>query len=254
LARFYRRSPDLLTSRQIQDYLHHLLVERKLAWSSCNVAINAFRFLYCKTLKRDGCQLDLPRCKREGKLPEVLSAQEVERLVTCPSNPKHRVLLMTTYAAGLRVSEVVHLQVTDIHSQRMCIRVRQGKGRKDRYTMLSQRLLAELRAYWRVFRPQTWLFPGQNRSRPLDVTGAQRVYNQAKRNAGINRGRGIHTLRHCFATHLLEAGVNPRVLQVLLGHRSLDTTMVYLRVTRHQAISVPSPLDLLPIPDSLPQP
>ena len=254
LAGFYRQSPDRLTPRQVQEYLHHLLHKRKLAWSTCNVAINAFNFLYLKTLKWDACRLDLPRCRLEQKLPEILSAQEVERLVTCPSNPKHRALLMTTYAAGLRVSETVHLQVTDIHSQRMCIRIRQAKGHKDRYCMLSQRLLAELRAYWKLARPRLWLFPGQDHKRPLDVTCAQRVYYKAKQDAGIKRGRGIHTLRHCFATHLLEAGVDPRTLQVLLGHRSIETTMRYLQVTRHQALSVPSPLDLLALPESPPQP
>jgi site-specific recombinase XerD len=250
LATFYRQSPDRLTPRQIQDYLHHLLVKRKLAWSSCNVAVNAFAFLYTRVLKRDRLQLALPPCKRESRLPEVLSTEEVERLLSAPSNPKHRVLLMTTYAAGLRVSEVVNLQLADIDSDRMSIRVRQGKGRKDRYSMLSGRLLAELRAYWTLYRPRTWLFPGQDRNHPLHVTTVQRIYNWAKRAAGLERGRGIHTLRHCFATHLLEAGVDPRSLQLLLGHKSLNTTMRYLQVTRQHVLNVRSPLDLLPVPES----
>lgn len=254
LARFYRRSPDRLTPREVQEYLHHLLHTRKLAWSTCNIAINAFNFLYLKILKWDACRLELPRCRLERKLPDVLSAREVERLVTCPSNPKHRALLMTTYAGGLRVSEVVHLQVTDIHSERMCIRIRQAKGYKDRYCMLSQRLLAELRAYWKLERPRLWLFPGADHKRPLDITSVQKVYYKAKQDARIKRGRGIHTLRHCFATHLLEAGVDPRTLQELLGHRSIETTMRYLQVTRHQALSVPSPLDLLALPELPRQP
>jgi site-specific recombinase XerD len=254
LARFYRRSPDQLTPRQLQDYLHHLLVERKLAWSTCNIAIHAFRFLYCKTLKWDACQLDLPRGRREQKLPQILSPQEVERLLSSPSNPKHRALLMTTYAAGLRVSEVVALQVSDIDSQRMAIRVRQGKGRKDRETLLSPRLLAELRTYWKLERPRPWLFPGHDRTQPLSIATAQKVYHHARREAGIKRHGGIHTLRHCFATHLLEAGVDPRTLQVLLGHHSLNTTMRYLQVTRNHVLGVRSPLDLLAVPDSLPRP
>jgi site-specific recombinase XerD len=254
LAGFYHQSPDQLTSAQVQDYLHHLLVERKMSWSTCNIAINAFRFLYGKTLKRDACQLDLPRCRREQKLPEVLSPQEVERLLSSPSNPKHRALLMTTYAAGLRVSEVVGLQVRDIDSQRMAIRVRQGKGRKDRETLLSPRLLSELRAYWKLGRPRPWLFPGQDRHRPLSIGTAQKVYQRALREAGVKRSGGIHTLRHCFATHLLEAGVDPRTLQLLLGHRSLNTTMRYLQVTRTHVLGVHSPLDLLTIPGSPPQP
>lgn len=249
LARFYRQSPDRLTPRQLEDYLHHLLVERHLAWSTCNIAIHAFRFLYVKTLKRDDFRFDLP-CKRQQRLPEILSPPDVERLVTSPRHPKHRAVLMTTYAAGLRVSEVVRLQVTDVDSHRQSIRICQGKGCKDRYTMLSQRLLAELRAYWRSERCEPWLFPGQDRSCPLAIGTAQKIYNQAKADAGIKRGRGIHTLRHCFATHLLEAGVDPRTLQLLLGHKSLNTTMRYLQVTRQHVLSVRSPLDLLPVPES----
>ena len=252
LARFYRQSPDGLTSGQLQDYLHHLLAERKLSWSSCNIAVNAFVFLYTKVLGRDRVQLNLPPCKREGRLPEVLSTEEVQRLLTCLSNQKHRTLLMTTYAAGLRVSEVIGLKIGDIDSQRMSIHVRQGKGRKDRYTLLSTRLLAELRTYWCRYRPMLWVFPGQDRNRPMHVTTAQRIYNHAKQAARLTRGHGIHTLRHCFATHLLEAGVDPRTLQVLLGHRSLNTTMRYLQVTRNHVLSVRSPLDLLPAPASQP--
>lgn len=250
LARFYHQSPDRLTPRQVQDYLHHLLEKRKLAWSSCNVAVNAFVYFYTRVLGWDRLKLDLPRCKRESRLPEVLSTEEVERLLDAPDNPKHRVLLMTTYATGLRVGEVVNLQITDIDSDRKAVRVRQGKGRKDRYSMLSDRLRTELRAYWKLYRPKTWLFPGPDPTHPLTVSTPQRIYNAAKRAAGIQRGRGIHTLRHCFATHLLEAGVDPRTLQVLLGHKSLNTTMRYLQVTRTHVLNVRSPLDLLPVPES----
>lgn len=248
LATYYRQSPDQLTPRQIEDYLHHLLVERHLSWGTCNVAIHAFRFLYLKTLKWDSLNFRLPSCKREQKLPEILSPEEVERLLDSPRNPKHRALLMTTYAAGLRVSEVVGLQLSDIDSHRMAIRVRQGKGRKDRETLLSPRLLDELRAYWLLERPRPWLFPGREQSQHIAIVTVQHVYRQAVRDAGIERRGGIHTLRHCFATHLLEAGVDPRTLQVLLGHRSLNTTMRYLQVSRSHVLGVRSPLDLLTVP------
>jgi integrase/recombinase XerD len=254
LARFYRQSPDLLTPRQVEDYVHHVLVDRKLSWGTCNIALHAFRFLYVRTLKREDFRFNLPPCKREQKLPQLHSPQEVERLLSAPTNPKHRALLMTTYAAGLRVGEVVRLQMIDIISQRMAIRVRQGKGRKDRETLLSPRLLSELRAYWKLQRPRLWLFPGQTGEAPLSVGAAQRIYHKAKRDAGVRRGGGIHSLRHCFATHLLEAGVDPRTVQVLLGHRSLNTTMRYLHVTRNHALSVRSPLDLLALPQSPAQP
>lgn len=250
LATFYHQSPDRLTPRQVQDYLHHLLVDRKLSWSSCNIATHAFRFLYVKTLEREEFRLGLPRCRREQKLPEILSTEEVERLLTVPGNPKHRALLMTTYAAGLRVGEVVRLQLTDINSARMAIIVRQGKGYKDRHTLLSPRLLNELRAYWKLQRPQLWLFPGKDPKGPLNRATAGKIYRQAKQDAGIKRRGGIHTLRHCFATHLLESGVDPRTLQILLGHRSLKTTVRYLQVTRDHALSVRSPLDLLALDHS----
>jgi site-specific recombinase XerD len=208
------------------------------------------RFLYVKTLGRDELDLKLPRCRREQKLPEVLSGEEVERVLTALSNPKHRALLMTTYAAGLRVGEVVRLQLTDINSARMVIHVRQGKGYKDRFTLLSRRLLDELRAYWKIERPPIWLFPGQDPKTHLNRATAGKIYQQAKRDAGVKRRGGIHTLRHCFATHLLESGVDPRTLQILLGHRSLKTTVRYLQVTRDHALSVRSPLDLLALPNS----
>ena len=246
LAAYYRTPPDRLDPKQIQDYLLHLMVERELAWSSLNVAVCGLRFFSHTTLGWDPMDLVIPPRKRPSPLPEVLSVEEVERLLEAPTNPKHRAVLMTTYAAGLRVSEVVRLQIRDIESERMMIRVEKGKGQKDRYTVLSERLLGELRAYYRKCRPRTWLFPGQDPDRPLSVSSAQRAYAQAKQRAGITRGRGIHALRHCFATHLLEAGVDVRVIQVLMGHTSILTTMRYLRVTRKTIGATRSPLDWLP--------
>ena len=189
--------------------------------------------------------LSIPPRKKEKRLPVVLSQNEIERLFHVTTNLKHRVLLMTTYAAGLRVSEVVRLKPLDIESDRMMIRVEQGKGNKDRYTMLSPRLLSQLRVYWRQYRPSAWLFFGKLPHRPLPTATAQRIYYTAKRKAGIKRARGIHTLRHSFATHLLEAGYDVRKIQIMMGHKSLSTTTTYLHVTRDTIASVKSPLDLL---------
>ena len=214
LAKFYWRSPEKLSPEQIRAYLHHLLVERQLAWSSCNQVACGLQFFYIKTLGWEPFQLNLPRRTRRSQLPHVLSTEELQRLFLSAKTPKHRALLMTTYAAGLRVSEVVHLRLPDIESDRGLIRVNQGKGCKDRYTLLSARLLAELRAYWKLERPAPWLFPGRDRDKPMPIASAQRIYYQAKRAAKLQHGKGIHTLRHSFATHLLEAGVDPRTIQL----------------------------------------
>jgi site-specific recombinase XerD len=248
LAEYYAIPPDQLHAEQIQNYLLHLTTEKQLAWSSLNVAVSGIRFFYFHTLGWDQFQLPIPERKQPQQLPEVLSVEEVEQLLDAPSNPKHRILLRTAYATGLRVSELVRLQVNDIHSQRMLIRVDQGKGRKCRYTLLSPRLLAGLRDYFRMARPQTWLFPSPLIDGPISKSAAQRAYGNAKQRAGITRGRSIHTLRHCFATHLLEAGVDLKTIQELLGHRSILTTARYLRVSRKHLAATRSPLDLLPVP------
>jgi len=214
------------------------------------VTAAAIRFFDVETLDWSPLKLHLPPRPAHQRLPQVLSIDDVERLFSCPRNPKHRALLMTTYSAGLRVSEVVCLQVTDIESDpdRMLIRVNQGKGRKDRYTLLSTRLLQELRAYWRLERPTPWLFPGHDPKRHMPSGTAGKIYDRARRRAGIAHGSGIHTLRHCFATHLLDAGVDPRTIQVLLGHGSLKTTARYLHVSRQRLANIRSPLDLLCFP------
>jgi integrase/recombinase XerD len=230
--------------------LHHLLEERKLAWSPCNVTAAAIRFFSVETLAWSPLKLHLPPRPAHQRLPQVLSLDEVERLLTCTRNPKHRALLMTTYSAGLRVSAVVHLQVTDSESapERMLIRINQGKGKKDRYTLLSSCLLQALRAYWRLERPTPWLFPGHDPKRPMPSGTAGKIYDRARRRAGLAHGSGIHTLRHCFAPHLLDAGVDPRPIQVLLGHGSLKTTARSLHVSRQRLANIKSPLDLLGFP------
>ena len=245
LARFFNQSPDRLNKEKLRSYLLHLMEERNLSWSSCNVAVSAFRFLYGETLGDDSMRLAIPPRKKVNQLPEILSAEELEDLFAGVANPKHRMLLMTTYAGGLRVSEVVKLKIKDIHSERMLIRVDQGKGKKDRYTILSERLLKELRIYWTMHRPRLWLFPSKDPSKPMHIGTAQKIYYTAKKRAKIKRGRGIHTLRHCFATHMLEAGEDIRTIQMLMGHSSILTTMVYLQVTRKKLETTKSPLDLL---------
>jgi site-specific recombinase XerD len=218
--------------------------------STCNVVVSGLRFFYIETLGRDSVYLDIPPRKKKEQLPEILSSKELENLFVSTVNPGHRTLLMTTYAAGLRVSEAVRLKVTDIDSGRMMIRIEQGKGRKDRYTILSQRLLTELRGYYRKYRPELWLFQGRNPKHYLCIGTAQKIYYRAKEKAGIKKGKGIHTLRHCFATHLLESGVDLRTIQALMGHNSIMTTMVYLQVTRKKLSRTQSPLDLLEIPEN----
>jgi len=211
------------------------------------VTAAAMRFFYVETLGWSPLRLHLPPRPDHKRLPQVLSVEELQRLFRHTLNPKHRALLMTTYSAGWRVSEVVRLQVTDIESDpgRMLIRINQGKGHKDRYPLLSTRLLQELRTYWQLERQKPWLFPGHNPKRHMPSSTAGKSYNQARQRAGIAHGSGLHTLRHCFATHLLDAGVDPRPIQLLLGHPSLKTTARYLHVSRQQRAKVRSPLDLL---------
>lgn len=245
LAKYYNCSPDTISSEQIQDYILYLFNERKMATGSCHAIFSGLRFFYGVTIGRDSSTIPIPPTKKLSILPEILSIEEVEKLFTAINNPKHRVMLMAAYGGGLRVSELVKLKTSDIHSDRMMIRVDQGKGRKDRYTLLPKRLLKELRNYWSIKKPQIWLFPGQPNNRHLSRRMAQNIYHIAIKKAGIKRKGGIHTLRHCFATHLLESGENIRTIQILMGHRSILTTMRYLQVTSKSLEGVQSPLDAL---------
>jgi site-specific recombinase XerD len=246
LAKFYGRTPAEISEEEVQRYLLHLLQERKLAHSSCNIVCSALQFLYRVTLKRREAEFCLPRPKVPSRLPEILSREQIAALIDKTANLKHRALLMTTYAGGLRVSEVCRLKVTDIDSQRMTIRIEQGKGAKDRYTVLSPRLLTELRRYWLANRPQPWLFPGgRSAEEPMQVQTAQRIFRAAKDRAGITKDCGIHGLRHAFATHLLEAGADVHRIQRLLGHGSLNTTARYFHLAQPHLANTASPLDLL---------
>jgi site-specific recombinase XerD len=245
LARFYRRPPDQISEDEVQAYLVHLLRERRRSWSTCNVVANGLRFFYHTTLKRDHTRFAIPAPRQRQKLPAILSRDEVAQVIAHVTNVKHRTMLLTTYAAGLRLNEVLHLRVTDIDSVRMTIRVEQGKGGKDRYTILRPGLLEALRGYWKLARPRPWLFPSSATGQPMDPSALQRVYTTAKQRAGITKPGGIHALRHAFATHLLEAGVDLHTIQRLLGHGHLNTTARYFQLTRHTEAGPDSPLDLL---------
>jgi site-specific recombinase XerD len=247
LARYYHRSPDQLKLEEIRTYLHYLLCERQLASSTCNLRAAGITFFYRHVLGQQNFDLKFRR-KHSRKLPEIYSAEELIQLFDAAPSRRDRVFLMTTYAAGLRLKEIRHLQPRHIHSQRRLIRVEQGKGQKDRYTLLSPRLLEELRDYWKEYRPGEWLFPNATKTGPLGERQGQQIFEQAKRDAGLKRGHGLHTLRHCFATHLLEAGVDLRTIQLLLGHRSITTTTLYLHLTEKKLAQVPSPFDLLRMP------
>ena len=247
LAWYHHRSPDQLSIEQIRHYLHYLIAERKLSFSSCNQQLAGIRFFYEQVLRWPKLDLRVP-AKRSRRLPEVYSRAQVKRLLQTPDNLKHRAVLMTAYGTGMRVGELTRIQPEDIQSERQLIRVRQGKGKKDRYSLASASLIEELRAYWRAYRPQRWLFENRTGTGPLPTGTAQRIFYRAKRKSGITTGRGIHTLRHCFATHLLEAGVDLPTIQRLLGHATLSTTTMYLHVSPARLGEIQNPLDLLRLP------
>ncbi len=246
-ARHFGRSPELLGADAVRAYQLHLL-QRRVSWSSFNQAVCALRFLYGTTLGRPEQLPLIPYGKRPKALPSVLSPDEVRRLLDAAPPPRDRVLLQVAYGCGLRLSELTHLRVTDIDSARMVIHVRQGKGRKDRLVPLSGRLLEELRAYWRACRPATWLFPGRKPGCPLNGSNLQRRSGQLVRQVGLSKRCSLHRLRHSYATHLLEAGVDLLTLKALLGHTSLQTTARYLHVSAQRLQQTPSLLDLLVLP------
>jgi site-specific recombinase XerD len=256
LARHYGRAPDQLSVPQIQDYLYHLLSEHRYAQSSMGGVVSALRCFYRHVLgwPEEWIGRDLPRSKQPKRLPEVYSQEEIEQLLSIGyPNPRQRVFLMTVYATGLRVSEGCHLQVKHLESTRGLIRVEQGKGAKDRYTLLSDRLLTELRAYWLIYRPPVWLFTtARDIHRPLAAEQAQKFFYAAVRRAGLPHKGGIHVLRHSFATHLLENGTDLPVVQRLLGHARLEHTAVYLHVRQERVRQTRSPLDLLQLKHPLP--
>jgi len=251
-VRHFMRPPDQLTLEHIRQYQLHLTRDRHVAWTYFNQVVCALRFFYREVLKKDWEVRHIPYQKTGRKLPEILSPAEVAALFRATGNLKHRALLMTMYAGGLRVSEVARLRVSDIDPQRMVIRIEQGKGRKDRYVRLSPYLHAVLQEYARAVHPDTVLFPSRAGGGPLSPRSIYRIFVRAKTRARIHKHVYPHSLRHAYATHLLEGGINLRVIQMLLGHRSLRTTQVYTQVADTQLQATPSPLDRLPNLPSLP--
>jgi integrase/recombinase XerD len=254
-ARFFDRSPEQLGPEQVRTYQLHLRETRKLAPSSISIAVSALRFLYKVTLRRNWAPDDIPMPKLPFKLPVILSPDEVMHFLDSIANLKHHTILTTAYAAGLRVSEATHLKVTNVDSKRMMLRVDDGKGHKDRDVMLSPRLLEELRSYWKVARPKVWLFPGDIPGRPITRNAVEAACQKAHRACGIRKPITPHSMRHAFATHLLEDGADLRRIQLLLGHRSLATTSRYLKVATSTVCATTSPYDLLPkVAPSPPEP
>jgi integrase/recombinase XerD len=248
-ARHFNKSPELLGPADIRAYQVYLTNEKKLAPTSVLIAVAALRFLYKVSLQKDWCFEDvIPAPKKPQTLPVVLSPEEVLHFLNCVASTKHRAILTTCYAAGLRISEAICLQPTDIDSQRMVIRVEQGKGQKDRYVMLSPKLLETLKNYWRAVRPKGCLFEGDGAGQPIHRSSVELACQKARRISGIRKPITPHSMRHAFAVHLLESGTDIRTIQLLLGHRSPATTARCLRIATSKVCATSSPLDLLPQP------
>ena len=247
-ARHFGKSPEQLGPEQIRAYQIYLAQERNAAVGTRTVAVSALRFLYGVTLKREWTVQLIPTPKKDHRLPVILSPEEVVKLLQAAPSFPHHVIFSTMYGTGMRVSEAVHLRPADIDSQRMMIRIEQGKGHKDRYVQLSPKLLDLLRCYWRKVRPQGWMFPGQIPNQPLGREAVADAVAQASKRAALTKRISPHSLRHAYAVHLLEAGTDVRRIQLLLGHRSLSTTARYLRLATTTVCATTSPLDLLPLP------
>jgi site-specific recombinase XerD len=243
VAKHFRKSPAELGDEEIRAYLHYLMEERKASQSVLVQTYSAMKFFFENTLQKQWNAIRIPRCKQRRKLPGVLTREEVESILSATKNLKHRAILMTLYSAGLRIGEVTRLKVSDIESGRMMIRVNEGKGLKDRYTLLGERNLEMLRRYWKAYRPLEWLFPGRNAPEPVSISAIQRVFKTSLAKAGIKKKASVHTLRHCFATHLLESGTDLYYIQRLLGHKSAGTTSVYLHITGKDIGKIKSPID-----------
>jgi site-specific recombinase XerD len=244
-AQYFGRSPAKMGEEEIREYLYYLVTEKKVSTSSINGAYSALKFFYQTVLQGNWNIAKIPRTKVRKKLPIVLDGSEIKQLFAVTTNLKHRAILMTTYSAGLRVSETAHLKVSSIDSKRMQLRIDQGKGNKDRYTLLSPVALDLLRDYWRQYRPFSWLFPGRLPDRPISTRAIQKTFEKAKRKAGIQKPATVHTLRHSFATHLLEAGTDIYRVQKLMGHTTPKTTTIYIHLRRQDLLKVVSPMDSL---------
>jgi len=245
LTAYSKQPAEQLTNDQIQDYLLYCIQEKKLVWATCNVIFCGLKKFYHGYLGRDNSGFSIPPRPRSKQLPMLLSRDEVRRILKATNNMKHHALLSLIYGSGLRVSEAVRLRAEHIDSEKMLVRIDQSKGRKDRYTILSKSSLELLREYWRTYQPGTWLFFTKDKNKPMPSETAQKIYYLAKQKAGVTRGRGIHTLRHCFASHALEQGVQLFVLKRWLGHASIKTTCMYLHASPEMLKNLTSPLDSL---------
>ena len=246
ISKHYQQSPDKIKKEMIEDYLLYLKNVKGNAPNSRGTVLTGLRFFYNHVMEQE-IPIEYSLAKKVRRLPTVLTQEEAWDIINAPTYLKHRLILMTTYSAGLRASEVMVLKPENIDSKRMLIMVN-GKGDKQRYTLLSTRLLNELRHYYRKSRPKTYLFPSsfkKKKCQPLSYESIRSIYEKARKKAGVKKGSGIHTLRHSFATHLLEAGYDIRKIQVLMGHSKLSTTMIYLHVSRKTLSKIPSPLDLI---------
>lgn len=249
-VRFHKRPAEQMGAEEARTYLLHLINERKLSRSTTNQAACALRFFYKKVLRRPIALDEIPLQKKEKKLPSILSEREILALLKAVANLKYRTIIMTIYSAGLRLNEAIQLEPADIDSAEMRIRIKAGKGNKERYVMLSSTLLSALREYYRRYRPGQWLFFGKRRLESIHPRNVQRAIERAAVKAGIQKRVTPHLLRHSFATHLLDRGTNLRYIQELLGHSSITTTMIYTHVSRRKLTEVVSPLDWLGLPPS----
>jgi len=242
---YYQKPIEQLHTDEIRNYLHYLIVIKKCSHSYVNVNYSALKFLYKNTLNQQWNIDKIPRMKKEKKLPVILSKTEVKNILNATTNLKHKAILTTVYSAGLRISEVRNLTIKDIDSKNMQIRVRKAKGKKDRYTLLSQNNLSLLRKYWKEYQPEYWLFPGMPTTKAISARTIQGFFKKYLNKTKITKNATVHTLRHCFATHLLEAGVDIFHIQKLLGHASPKTTARYIHLTRKDIIDVKSPFDMM---------
>lgn len=240
---YCKEPPEIVTKETIKNYLYHLVRERNLSDSSLRQARSAICYFFSQTMGRNVEVENIPVQKKKKKLPEVFTVEEVFKIIRSTDNLKHKTILMLTYSSGLRVGELVNLKVRDILRDSMRLKVRDAKGGKDRYTLLSEICLEQLEIYWRTYRPNNWLFYGQKYDSPISIRAVQHAYQKAKNSAGIQKQCGIHTLRHSFATHMLETGSGIFQLQKFLGHRHLKTTLIYVHLSEEKTIAQ-SPLDV----------